>query len=77
MATKEWIGGLGGIAGVAAAVLWWIASTRKQKPMESFRHTTIAHEVKYPYLDRIAWWNKWAAFATGISVLASTVANYL
>ena len=58
-----------GVTGVAAAGLWWIASTRKQKPMEAFVHTTIEHEMKYPYLDRIAWWNKLAAFFTGISVL--------
>ena len=68
---------LAGVTGLIAAGLWWTASTTKQKPMESFVHATVEHNMKYPYLDRIAWWNKWAAFATGFSVLASSVANFL
>jgi hypothetical protein len=75
---KVVLNAVAGITGLIAAMLWWIASTRKQNPMESFMvQDTIAHELRYPYLDRIASWNKWAALATGVSVFTSTVGNYL
>jgi len=75
---KVVLNAIAGLTGLAAAALWWIASTTKQKPMEAFVvHDTIAHELRYPYLDRIAKWNKWAALATGISVFTSAIGNYL
>jgi hypothetical protein len=60
-ALKVVLNAVAGIMGLIAAVLWWIASTRKENPMESFMvQDTIAHELRYPYLDRIASWNKWS-----------------
>ncbi|HLH93527.1 MAG TPA: hypothetical protein VKW08_00270 [Xanthobacteraceae bacterium] len=74
------------IAGLVGAVLWWRGSTLEKKNMEAFIHWKLVqdengkfthHQDTYPYLERIGWWNKWAAIATGISVIASTTVNFL
>jgi hypothetical protein len=79
-------GVVAGASGVVGVVMWWIGSTREKKNMESFVHWKLVpfepgkshHQVDtYPYLERIGWWNKWAAVATGVSVLASTATNFL
>jgi hypothetical protein len=74
------------VAGLIGAAFWWIGSTREKKNMEAFVHWRLVqddqgrfshHQDTYPYLDRIGWWNKWAAVATAISVFAGTVVNFL
>jgi hypothetical protein len=75
-----------GGSGLTGAVLWWIGSTREKRNMEAFVHWKLIdfvpgqtpHQIDtYPYLERIGWWNKWAAVATAISVIASTAVNFL
>ena len=85
VALKIGLGAVACIAGVVGAVLWWVGSTLEKKNMEAFIHWRLiehdkgppSHVDTYPYLERIGWWNKWAAVATGISVIASTGVNFL
>jgi hypothetical protein len=72
------------VAGLVGATFWWIGSTREKHNMEAFIHWKLVqdehgrfshHQDTYPFLERIGWWNKWAAVATAISVIASTAAN--
>jgi hypothetical protein len=85
-AVKVVLAFIAGIAGVVGAVFWWIGSTAEKKGMEAFIHWKLVqddngkfshHEDTYPYLNRIGWWNKWAAVATGISVISATIVNFL
>ncbi len=77
---------IAGVAGVVGAAMWWVGSTREKRNMEAFIHTKLVnyepgkplqHKDTFPYLERIGWWNKWAAVATAISVIASTASNFL
>jgi hypothetical protein len=86
LALKVILSVVAGIAGVIGAIFWWIGSTISKQGMEPFVHwkripmsrPTDPHQIDtYPYLERIGWWNKYAAVATAISVLASTGANFL
>jgi hypothetical protein len=66
--------GMSILSGIISAVFWWIASTIYKKPMESFQHITTERET-FPYLERVGWWNKWAAVASAISVLCGALSN--
>jgi hypothetical protein len=64
------------VAGLISAFMWWKGSTIQKQGMESFQHDNF-ERTTYPYLERIGWWNKWAAVATAISVGSSAIANFV
>jgi hypothetical protein len=68
------------ISGLIGAGFWWKGSTITKRGMEAFHHMKITgqgSEESFPYLERIGWWNKWAAVATAISVIAGAFANLI
>jgi hypothetical protein len=63
-------------SGLVSAFMWWKGSTIYKQGMEPFQHDT-SEKTTYPYLERIGWWNKWAAIATALSVGLGAIANFV
>ena len=64
------------VAGLISAFLWWKGSTITKRGMEPFQNDTHERTV-YPFLERIGWWNKWAAIATAVAIGSSSIANFI